>query len=217
MPLDFVVLFDDDFEAQVISLEQAYVVLIKLFERVKMFQKSKEVVLKKSFCVNERGELIVLNHKKSFNYMILQRFKRNNFLFFQKIENMLSSGEKEIDFEELSKEVHYAVNDMDLEKDEVTKILRESLECNETKLQIIKLFEFYESKIFIKIRLFEFLKVVLAELQAIYDKIEYEVTIKFSRYDKKKEGIIFFNGFSDLLNEICSWSDKNWKISQFWQ
>ena len=110
-----------------------------------------------------------------------------------------------------------ANKDYDLNLLMIADLLKRNFKMSDDKIQLDSFFDYFVNKYIFRIKITDFVQVSIESFSTIYadlDKIAQKI---WENADAKKNGIIFYKEFENVMSELLCNSENKWKISEYFK
>lgn len=218
LPISFYKIFEESESNYLMTLENCIEIYLNKFPHFGINVEDLEKLLR--FCVviqNEKEtENLGLENKKDIFYLMKYYHKQG-----PSIQLMLNSFKNHIKSEEsylpIADQIMVANKDYDLNLLTIADLLKRNFKMSEDKIQLDSFFDYFVNKYIFRIKITDFVQVSIESFSTIYadlDKIAQKI---WENADAKKNGIIFYKEFENVMSDLLCNSENKWKISEFYK
>ncbi len=75
----------------------------------------------------------------------------------------------------------------------------------------------FQNKYYFKIKVTDFIEITLESFIFTYDYLEKKVSSVFDTFDSRKQGIIYYKEFIEMINYIFVIPENEWKLNEFFK
>lgn len=220
LPVSFYKLFNDDHSHYTMNTELCFEIYhAKLREFKSLANETRYSLLKYTvFSINDT-EQTYTSEEKIYEYMLVNRFYQKSFVFLnQLIADYKYNNKTHENIEKFYESFAFSNKEFEINFIEFSKIFNNQFKIENGKVDLEKFFVFFDNKKYtFRIKNDDFVELSLNQIISEYEFLNNKLNSLFDLADIKKQGIIYFKEFEEIMSKIFFNMDTRWQNNEYFK
>ena len=218
LPISFYKAFEEGENNYLITIESCLDIFSQKFSYYYLLEEALDKVIRNSIFYRNDNEIEDVSTEAKKDYFFLSRYNQRSSSSFQMLLNNFKNNkqneEKDIS---IADQIIISNRDFDLNLVFVVDILKRNFRLNGDLIQLENFFNFFVDKFSFKIKISNFLQSCFEIFEKLYCDLDKSLLKIWENADYKRNGIIFFREFENVMNVLMGNSENKWKISEYFK
>lgn len=220
LPISFYKIYDETDTPYIMGFDTAFDILNHKFPHYLLSAEAFDKLIRVCEIYDGDKKLEESRYEKVRDIYFLHHFYNKNTTY---IENLLqdykSKKKLEEDILEMSHEFISANRDYDIKLNTIFEVFENNFKIlkKTSTIDLDSFFAYFLKKLYFKIRIVDYLKISLEIFIQTYNGLQKLLLKMWEKADIKKQGIIFYKEFEQVLGSLLGSSENKWKIIEYFK
>lgn len=219
LPISFYKIFEETEDPYIMDFENSFDIYNNNFPYYFLPTEALENLLRSCEIYEGNSKIDMKNYEKIRDLYFLFHFYNKNTAFIESLLNDYKSKRKsEEDLLEICSQFMIANNDYEIKLNFSIQVFKNNFKINSNNtIDLDSLFTYFLKKIYFKIKIMDYLCISLELFNKIYNGLDKILSKMWEKADLKRQGIIFYKEFEQVLSILLGNSENKWKIVEYFK